>query len=111
MNRNASGHYDTTATGGETVRALVPFPLLPDPPLDLSRNRQSLLESSTLPLDRLDSVSTLLPAPPLFLCAYVRREAVLSPPDRGCPVVAFRPPPLRTGRGTRHPHGRCGRDL
>jgi hypothetical protein len=40
MNRNASGHYATTATGGETVRAFVPFPLPPEPPLDLSGNRQ-----------------------------------------------------------------------
>ena len=78
MNRNASGHYDTTATGGETVRAFVPFPLPPDPPLDLSGNRQRLLERATLALGRLDSVSTLLPDPQLFLYAYVRREAVLS---------------------------------
>ena len=78
MNRNASGHYDTTATGGETVRAFVPFPLPPDPPLDLTGNRQRLLERATLALGRLDSVSTLLPDPQLFLYAYVRREAVLS---------------------------------
>ena len=78
MNRNASGHYDTTATGGETVRAFVPFPLPPDPPLDLSGNRQRLLERATLALGRLDSVSTLLPDPQLFLYAYIRREAVLS---------------------------------
>ncbi len=78
MNRNASGHFDTTATGGETVRAFVPFPLPPNPPLDLSGNRQRLLERATLALGRLDSVSTLLPDPQLFLYAYVRREAVLS---------------------------------
>lgn len=78
MNRNASGHYATTATGGETVNAFVPFPLPPDPPLDLSGNRQRLLERATLALGRLDSVSTLLPDPQLFLYAYVRREAVLS---------------------------------
>lgn len=65
MNRNASGHYDTTAAGGETVRAFVPFPLPPDPPLDLSGNRQRLLERATLALGRLDSVSTLPPDPQL----------------------------------------------
>jgi hypothetical protein len=78
MIRHASGHYDTTAAGGEIVRAFVPFPLPPDPPLDLSGNRQRLLERATLALGRLDSVSTLLPDPQLFLYAYVRREAVLS---------------------------------
>jgi Fic family protein len=37
-----------------------------------------LLEQATLALGRLDSISTLLPDPQLFLYAYVRREAVLS---------------------------------
>jgi hypothetical protein len=78
MRRIASGHYDTTATGGEMVRAFVPFPLPPVPPIDLSAGHQCLLERATLALGRLDSVSTLLPDPQLFLYAYIRREAVLS---------------------------------
>jgi Fic family protein len=78
MNRPAPGTCDTTAVGGETVRAFVPFPLPPVPPLDLGGARQRLLERATLALGRLDSVSTLLPDPQLFLYAYVRREAVLS---------------------------------
>lgn len=78
MDRNATGHHVTTAVGGETVRAFVPVPLPPVPPLDLTGNRQRLLERATLALGRLDSVSTLLPDPQLFLYAYVRREAVLS---------------------------------
>lgn len=78
MIRSTSGHYETTATGGETVRAFVPDPLPPVPPLDLAGPRQRLLERATLALGRLDSVSALLPDPQLFLYAYVRREAVLS---------------------------------
>jgi Fic family protein len=78
MKRTASGHYAITAIGGEAVRAFVPFPLPPDPPLELAGGRQRLLERATLALGRLDSVSTLLPDPQLFLYAYVRREAVLS---------------------------------
>ncbi len=78
MHRSTSGHYETTAAGGETVRAFVPLALPPQPPLDLSGSRQRLLERATLALGRLDSVSTLLPDPQLFLYAYVRREAVLS---------------------------------
>lgn len=78
MNRSTSGHYEITAAGGETVRAFVPVALPPEPPLDLAGSRQRLLERATLALGRLDSVSTLLPDPQLFLYAYVRREAVLS---------------------------------
>lgn len=78
MNRSTTGHYESTSAGGETVRAFVPDALPPLPPLDLSGSRQRLLERATLALGRLDSVSTLLPDPQLFLYAYVRREAVLS---------------------------------
>ncbi len=49
----------------------------PIPGLDLGGARQRLLERATLALGLLDSVSTLLPEPQLFLYAYVRREAVL----------------------------------
>ena len=65
-------------TGGERVRAFVPAPLPPDPPLDLSGARQRLLERALLACGRLDGVTALLPDPDLFLYAYVRREAVLS---------------------------------
>jgi Fic family protein len=37
-----------------------------------------LLERATLAVGRLDSISTLLPNPHLFIYSYVRREAVLS---------------------------------
>lgn len=60
------------------VNAFVPNPLPPAPPLEINEARQRLLERATLALGRLDSVSTLLPDPQLFLYAYVRREAVLS---------------------------------
>ncbi|MFN0078567.1 MAG: Fic family protein [Prosthecobacter sp.] len=78
MIRTATGTYHTTATAGETVRAFVPHDLPPEPALDVSGQRQRLLERATLAVGRLDSVSTLLPDPQLFLYAYVRREAVLS---------------------------------
>lgn len=78
MRREATGQYEITATGGETVRAFVPAPLPPDPPLDLSGTRQRLLERALLACGRLDAVTALLPDPDLFLYAYVRREAVLS---------------------------------
>jgi len=78
MKRLETGIYSTTTVGGENVRAYVPHPLPPAPPLDLTGHRQRLLERATLAVGRLDSVSALLPDPHLFLYAYVRREAVLS---------------------------------
>jgi Fic family protein len=78
MKRGSTGQYEITATGGETVRAFVPAPLPPDPPLEFSGARQRLLERALLACGRLDGVTALLPDPELFLYAYVRREAVLS---------------------------------
>ena len=78
MDRGPTGSFDITGLGGEEVRAFVPNPRPPEPPVELSRERQRLLERATLALGRLDSITTLLPDPQLFLYAYVRREAVLS---------------------------------
>jgi len=78
MQRGITGRYEVTGIGGEQVKAFVPHPLPPNPPLDLSNGRQRLLERATLALGRLDSITLLLPDPNLFLYAYVRREAVLS---------------------------------
>lgn len=78
MNRNATGQYQISVIGGESIRAFVPQPLPPEPPLDLSGGRQRLLEQATIAVGRLDSITLLLPDPNLFLYAYVRREAVLS---------------------------------
>lgn len=78
MQRGPSGRYEVTTTGGEAVRAFVPAPLPPAPPIDLDGPRQRLLEQATLACGRLDGVSALLPDPDLFLYAYIRREAVLS---------------------------------
>ena len=78
MNRGSTGKYQVTSFGGEQVRAFVPNPLPPSPPLEINGSVQQLLEKATLALGRLDSVSLLLPDPNIFLYTYVRREAVLS---------------------------------
>ncbi|HMS07985.1 MAG TPA: Fic family protein [Pyrinomonadaceae bacterium] len=78
MNREPTGKYVITSTVGERVRSFIPSPLPPEPPLEVSGARQLLLEQATLAVGRLDSISTLLPDPHLFLYSYVRREAVLS---------------------------------
>ncbi len=78
MKRGTTGRYETTSIVGETIRAFIPNPLPPVPALELSGQRQHLLERATVALGRLDSVTLLLPDPNLFLYAYIRREAVLS---------------------------------
>ncbi len=78
MHRGEIGGYEVTSFGSEQVRAFVPLPLPPQPPLVLEGSLQQLLEAAVLALGRLDGVSTLLPDEALFLYAYVRKEAVLS---------------------------------
>lgn len=77
MKRGLTGHYDIDTTAGERVQAFVPDPLPPRPPLQMAE-LQTLTESATLALGRLDSMSSLLPDTTLFLYSYVRKEAVLS---------------------------------
>lgn len=78
MKRGLTGRYEITSVAGEQIRAFVPHSLPPNPPLDLGDTRQLVLERALLALGRLDSISTLLPDPHLFLYSYVRREAVVS---------------------------------
>ena len=71
------GRFVETAAGGEVVRAFIPPPLPPVPPLDVMNliDRLSLAERA---LGRLDGITQLLPSQELFLYMYVRKEAVLS---------------------------------
>jgi len=78
MKRGPTGEYRITRLGGEKVRAFCPYPLPPNPPLDLAGHRARLLEQATLALGRLDSITLLLPDSSIFLYTYVRREALLS---------------------------------
>lgn len=78
MRRTQTGRYQTTNHSGEQVRAFIPAPLPPEPPISLDGGLQELLESALLALGRLDSISLLLPDPALFIYSYVRKEAVLS---------------------------------
>lgn len=78
MRRGTTGRYERVSAGGEEVRAFLPHPLPPDPPVVLADALERPLERAVLALGRLDAVSTLLPDRHLFLYAYVRKEAVLS---------------------------------
>lgn len=78
MKRSRTGQYITISTVGEKVKAFVPAPLPPNPPLEISPNLEDSIDKALLALGRLDSISILLPDTSLFLYMYVRKEAVLS---------------------------------
>ena len=71
------GRFVQTSTGGESVRAFVPPPLPPAPPVDLLAQLKRLGDAERA-LGRLDGITVLLPRHDLFLYMYVRKEAVLS---------------------------------
>ena len=71
------GRYVETVSGGEIVRAYVPPPLPPVPPIRV-HELLSRLSAADQAVGRLDGISLLLPDKNLFLYMYVRKEAVLS---------------------------------
>ncbi|MXX55800.1 MAG: Fic family protein [Gemmatimonadetes bacterium] len=78
MRRESTGTYESTVTGGETVRAFIPRPLPPTPRIRSRESLGTLLEEAAAALGRLDAVSRLLPDPDVFVYGAVRKEAVLS---------------------------------
>lgn len=72
-----TGEYRIFFTGGEEVRAYVPKPLPPDPPIDLT-GLYPLLDRANQALGRLDGSTALLPDTHIFLYFYIRKEAVIS---------------------------------
>lgn len=75
--RKRLGTYVAKTFDTEVVRAFVPPPLPPDPPLRLD-GLQHLLEQANQAIGRLDGLASVLPDLPLFIYTYVRKEAVLS---------------------------------
>ena len=78
MERGPIGVYQIMNTGDEPVRAFVPHPLPPNPPLQMDGKLNQALAKAMLALGRLDGISSLLSDPASFIYAYVRKEAVLS---------------------------------
>lgn len=71
------GRFKTTSYEKERVRAFVPPPLPPNPPIDILP-LLSRLSAADRSLGRLDGITVLVPDKALFLYMYVRKEAVLS---------------------------------
>ncbi len=78
MKRKMQGSYRSVTTAGETVRAFIPAPLPPVPPIEWSEELRAKFDRALMALGRLDSASALVPDIGLFLYMYVRKEAVLS---------------------------------
>ena len=72
-----TGEYRISSIAGEEVRAYVPRPLPPDPPIDLA-GLYPLLDRANQALGRLDGSTALLPDTHIFLYFYIRKEAVIS---------------------------------
>jgi Fic family protein len=78
MKRGPTGEFIVKKSGDEAVKAFVPRPLPPDPPLREDSKLREALDKALLSLGRLDSIAKILPDTNLFLYMYVRKEAVLS---------------------------------
>jgi Fic family protein len=78
MKRELQGQYEVVSATGEKVRAFVPTPLPPVPPIEWSPALRARFDEALVSLGRLDSVTLLLPDVSIFLYTYVRKEAVLS---------------------------------
>ncbi len=60
------------------IRAFIPAPLPPDPPLKVETEILPLLSEAQIALGRLDGAAGNLPNPDLFVAMYVKQEAVFS---------------------------------
>ncbi|MCK4305754.1 MAG: Fic family protein [Candidatus Eisenbacteria sp.] len=73
-----SGTYVVTSTLGEEVRAFIPRPLPPEPPLEIDGEVSTLLVRAERELARLNIANELVPNRDWFIYGFVRKEAVLS---------------------------------
>jgi Fic family protein len=78
MRRAPPGRYVTVSTAGESLKAFVPAPLPPAPPVEWSPALRLRFDAALVALGRLDAVTALLPNAALLLYSFVRKEAVLS---------------------------------
>ena len=76
-NKTRLGTYQTSTVAGEQVRAFIPPPLPPKPPVQLDALHR-LLEEASQALGRLDGLASTLPDVSVLIYLYIRKEAVLS---------------------------------
>ncbi|MBL8144077.1 MAG: Fic family protein, partial [Acidobacteria bacterium] len=76
MMRTTGRYVGLTSDG--LAKAFIPAALPPTPPLEVDEHLRDQLDAALLALGRLDSISSMLPNPELFLYSYVRKEALVS---------------------------------
>jgi Fic family protein len=76
--KRSTGTYVVTSTAGEEVRAFVPSPLPPTPPLERAEPLNAALAEAERKLGALTVALDLLPNADLFAYSFVRKEAVFS---------------------------------
>ncbi len=78
MKRANQGNYSIYQSNNEEVRAFIPNPLPPNPPINWTPELSIKFEKATLVLGSLDAISKRIPNLSIFLYMYARKEAVLS---------------------------------
>src|SRR5688500_19390741 len=68
------GTYSVSKLGGEAVRAFIPVPLPPVPPVRLE-SLQKLMEQANQALGRLDGLASILPDLSLLIYMHLRSAA------------------------------------
>lgn len=64
MNQRKTGRYEITTLAGERVKAFIPLPLPPNPPIQWSSILMDRQQRAAMALGRLDAISLLLPEQP-----------------------------------------------
>ncbi len=79
MGERATGRYEMTSAGGESVRAFGPFSLPPvAPPIGVEGLLAERVRAAEQALVRLEIAGEMVPSLDWFIYAFVRKEAVLS---------------------------------
>ena len=78
MERQHTGEYEIISITGERVKAFIPTPLPPKPPVVLTPELHRLHDQALTAIGELNAQGTYLPCAPLLLYSFIRKEAVLS---------------------------------
>ena len=92
MKRDEIGSYETTRIAGESVRAVMPHPSPPDPPIVLDASLQQALESAEAAIANLNQAFETSSRPAISLRPPSPPRSYSLLPDRGHP-------PLLDGNG------------
>ncbi|MGN6370863.1 MAG: Fic family protein [Phycisphaerae bacterium] len=77
--KRVTGTYRVTGSGGEVVRAFIPYPLPPvDPPVQVEGELAARLSAAMTSIAKLAVAADLVPDAALFLYGFLRKEALIT---------------------------------